>query len=139
MEILGENFKDEKVKLTEDGKPFLENSNIRFNISHSGALVGCAITKISDIGIDIEKTDPVQIENFRYQMTAAEWTSINKSDDPLLHFYKYWTQKEAVIKAGGTEALFLYDIPLQEHYCCSIALKQHISYSDIQIIKVNTF
>lgn len=159
LEIVGENLDERKVKLTENGKPFLENSNVRFNISHSGALVVCAITKISDIGIDIEKINPVQIEDFRHQMTAGEWMNVNSHDNPLLHFYKYWTQKEAVLKADGkglsvplqsfeirdnktivnAEAFFLYDIILHEHYCCSIALKRHISYSDIQIVKVNTF
>lgn len=156
MEMLGE--KVSTVKLNKYGKPILKDSCLKFNISHSGLLVVCAISKNSDVGIDIEKIKPINIENFKSQMSLDEWISVSGAKDIQQHFYRYWTQKEAAVKADGrglsvslrsfevtgnstninNQRFFLYEIPLHEHYCCSLALMKEINYSDIKIIKVET-
>jgi len=89
----------------EYGKPFLENSNIHFNMSHSHNMVSYIIALNYKVGIDIERHD----ENLNVQelaslvLTSAEskyFSSINSKDRVAL-FYHLWTKKEALIKANG--------------------------------------
>lgn len=83
------------------GRPYLENG-IDFNISHSGTLVVCAVSARGKIGIDIELNAPLNHEDFRSQFGAQEWESIVSAPSPLPVFYKYWTMKEAILKADGS-------------------------------------
>jgi len=109
----------------EFGKPFMTtshkvtskspcdlNSNIEFNISHSGnmILIGFRFCKNNvinanpQIGVDIEKIKPdfdfelVLDEFFTPKEQEAIWKSENSSET----FFKFWTQKEALVKATGT-------------------------------------
>lgn len=45
------NIKD--IYISDNGKPFIKNSNIKFNYSHSNNYIACAIA-MCDVGIDIE-------------------------------------------------------------------------------------
>ena len=56
---------------------------------------------LGDIGIDIEKIEPIKISDFKSQMTNNEWESVNNSKDTERSFFCYWSQKEAVIKTHG--------------------------------------
>jgi len=94
------------------GKPFLENSKIEFNISHSGNMILLSFNfykKISkkkefQIGVDLEKLK----EDFEYELvldsffTQKEKNIIRESDDSINKFFKLWTQKEALVKMTGT-------------------------------------
>ncbi|MCH2193547.1 4'-phosphopantetheinyl transferase superfamily protein [Kordia sp.] len=82
-------------------RPFLTLPQYDFNISHSGDYVMCAIGENIRLGIDIEKRQHRNIENFDNSMTAQEWTEIQESNDSLKTFYNYWTIKESVSKADG--------------------------------------
>lgn len=97
------------VRRTNFGKPFVD-SDIDFNISHSGEYVLLACAKGMKVGIDIEMLKPVEFSDFEKTMTPSQWEFIKSSTFPLRSFYKYWTIKEGVIKAEG-EGL---SIPLQE-------------------------
>lgn len=83
------------------GRPYLENG-MDFNISHSGTLVVCAVSATGKIGIDIELNAPLNHEDFRSQFGAQEWEGIVSAPEPLPVFYKYWTMKEAILKADGS-------------------------------------
>ncbi|MEP6804720.1 MAG: 4'-phosphopantetheinyl transferase superfamily protein, partial [Flavobacterium sp.] len=83
------------------GKPFLSSKALFFNISHSGDFVICAVSKRSEIGIDIEKMTAIDLADFKLQMTYNEWSRIVHSENKRKSFFEYWTQKEAVIKAHG--------------------------------------
>ncbi|MEM8528929.1 MAG: 4'-phosphopantetheinyl transferase superfamily protein [Bacteroidota bacterium] len=83
------------------GKPLFKDGDIHFNISHSHKLVVCAITKNSEIGIDVEYQKPIDIQDFKFQMTDQEWQWISTVENSQAAFYEYWTKKEAVIKAVG--------------------------------------
>ena len=94
-------LKFEEIRYSEYYKPFLK-THIDFNITHSGELVCCAISTKSKIGIDIEKINKsVDVNNFKSQMTKFELDKIKQSNQQIHNFYKYWTQKEAVIKLEG--------------------------------------
>lgn len=73
-----------------------------FNISHTDRIVVCAMAHSNQIGVDIERPMPLDIDDFRQQFSTAEWDHIHRSSDPLQTFYEYWTAKEAVLKAIGT-------------------------------------
>lgn len=89
------------IELSPNGKPFIKNQNIHFNVSHSKNLVVCIIADFP-IGIDIEFLDEkINYLDFQFQMTANELQEIQDAENKIISFYTYWTKKEAVIKAHG--------------------------------------
>ena len=82
------------------GRPFLD-LRMDFNISHSGEYVVCALCPSGRVGIDIEELRPIEIVDFRAQMTCGQWKAITASKNRLKTFFSLWTQKEAVAKADG--------------------------------------
>ncbi|MEM1326070.1 MAG: 4'-phosphopantetheinyl transferase superfamily protein [Bacteroidota bacterium] len=101
QQLTGQNLTFDAVQYGEIGKPFLPNSTIQFNISHSYQMVVCALTKNNPIGIDIEYKKLIDIADFKFQMTEGEWSAINAAVDRMHAFYNYWTKKEAVMKSTG--------------------------------------
>lgn len=87
------------MKKNEYGKPYFSYDSFSFNISHSEDYIVCVIStdEKENIGIDIEKIKTIDIENFSSVFTSKEKNNITSEK----HFYKYWTRKEAVIKADG--------------------------------------
>jgi len=97
------------MKYNDFGKPYLENYPIRFNITHSGNFVACIISNdTSTIGIDAEVVKAVDTKDFKDLWSEEEWADIQSND--IAAFYKYWTRKEAVVKAIGKGL----DIPLNQ-------------------------
>jgi 4'-phosphopantetheinyl transferase len=74
---------------------------IDFNISHSGDLVVCAISDDCQVGVDVERVDEIALSDFKNIWTDAEWQDIQSPGNGLTLFYRYWTMKEAAIKADG--------------------------------------
>jgi 4'-phosphopantetheinyl transferase len=77
------------------------NNGFDFNVSHSGNRVIACATLTGKVGIDIEIMKPVDI-NFDDCFTPAEQRNIREAKNPDTEFFKYWTRKEAVLKAVGT-------------------------------------
>ena len=97
------------IRTDPNGKPYLANqagpSGVCFNISHSGDAFAFAFSWIGSIGIDIEIIKPIpdmQAIMDRH-FTSAEKESILAipSEQQTREFFKYWTRKEAVLKASG--------------------------------------
>ncbi len=149
---LGKQYDESKLKVTAYNKPYFENDDLEFNISHSGEIVVCAISKNGAIGIDIEECKNIDVHDFKSQMTCNEWNTINQSKDIVRAFYKYWTEKEAVIKAHGNglsiplksfevnnahtkivhEDFWLKKIDIESNYYCTISFKER----DIEINEI---
>jgi 4'-phosphopantetheinyl transferase len=130
----------EDLRYTAYGRPFLE-SGPDFSISHSGDYVICALDDNARVGVDIEEIRPVTLDDFQSQFHSAEWSIIQSSGAKYHAFYRFWTRKEAVIKADGrginlpldqivvTQAVtyvdycswWLTSIDLDSQYCLSIA------------------
>lgn len=90
-----------EIVRSSDHKPYLKNSDLHFNISHSKELVVCAIAEFP-IGIDVEFIDHmINYHDFQFQMTGNEFHKIERSGDQIEAFFSYWTQKESVMKAHG--------------------------------------
>ncbi len=84
----------------ENGKPYLENENIFFSISHSGKMVVCCVSD-REIGCDIEKIkdfNPKIPERF---FTGKETEVIKNHDCKARVFTRLWTLKESILKKSG--------------------------------------
>jgi 4'-phosphopantetheinyl transferase len=115
--ILGEliNALPEKLIVSENrfGKPFLENynhSDLKFNISHSGDFVVYAVCLDSEIGIDIERIDPLlnhmEIAQKYFTLDEISYITTSLDTDKIAEkFYRIWTRKEALLKSIGTGLL----------------------------------
>jgi 4'-phosphopantetheinyl transferase len=73
---------------------------IHWSISHKTRYV-CGVVAPLPIGIDIER-----VRNFSeglYQKTATdrEWALADMETDSVMAFFRFWTAKEAVLKATG--------------------------------------
>lgn len=90
-----------QIQFTYYHRPYLPESNIDFNLSHSGKYVICALSDTTRLGIDIEQIKPVNMDHFTDFMTPEEIEAINAAPEPVIAFYKYWTQKESILKANG--------------------------------------
>ena len=91
-------FMFEKILKDNYGKPYMEDSNFNFNISHSGNTVVCVFSK-QEIGVDIEEINDIEFDLFKDVFTRDELKDIEAQG--LDTFYKYWTKKESVVKAVG--------------------------------------
>lgn len=97
------------IKCNDFGKPYFENYPISFNITHSANFVACIISNdTSTIGIDAEVVKAVDTKDFKDLWSEEEWADIQSND--IAVFFKYWTRKEAVVKAIGKGL----DIPLNQ-------------------------
>ena len=85
-------------RTSENGKPYLAENPIYFNLSHSGEVTAIALSK-SEVGLDIQLRDGTPRPALSRRLSPAE-----REED----FFKVWTAKEAYIKyRGGTLAKML--------------------------------
>lgn len=88
------------------GKIHMPQSNVSFNISHSGNKVVLAFAKEMQIGVDIERMgvieDYAQIaKKFFLPQESKLICSQTDAAKGMEYFYKIWTVKEAYVKAIG--------------------------------------
>ncbi len=86
------------------GKPYLQDADISFSLSHSGDCIIYAITHKGRVGIDIElmRSDirPAQLAQRVCSYEEYEQLMRGKSEqEQLTNFYRCWTRKEAYAKA----------------------------------------
>ncbi len=111
-----------RFSYNEFGKPFLKESVLFFNISHSGAWALMAFHPRWELGVDIEqmKKDFDGLHLVERFFSQNEIEQIRALPDSLKKegFYNGWTRKEAYIKARGRGL----NIPLSEF---SVELRPH--------------
>jgi 4'-phosphopantetheinyl transferase len=79
----------------ENGAPLPFNGTY-WSLTHKSTYVG-GVVAAAPIGIDIERIRPVKTALYRKTADEQEW---HLTDAPALHrFFRYWTAKEAVLKA----------------------------------------
>lgn len=106
--LLKKAFKDLKInsnynyRFNDYGKPYLDDTNIFFNISHSGDYAICALSD-KEIGIDIQQIRKTTSNITEKCFSDDETKYINsfENDDKLEAFYRIWTLKESFIKNIG--------------------------------------
>jgi 4'-phosphopantetheinyl transferase len=105
------------------GKPQLAasaNSDLRFNLAHSGQLAVVAVTRGGEIGVDVERVRPVEhwpeISSRYFHAEEAALLGAEAHETPAT-FFRCWTRKEAVLKAIGVGIIFpldLFRVPLED-------------------------
>ena len=91
------------------GKPFLageERSTLRFNVTHSFDAMLLAIAHRREVGVDIEgvRNDGVAVEEiYETVLSEPEKQALARlgGEDKHTTFLRFWTLKEAYIKADG--------------------------------------
>lgn len=143
----------ECLKYTEYSRPYIDE-NVDFNISHSGSVVVCCISKNRVLGVDVEEVREIEFDNFTNVMSQSQWNEIFSMSDPRKLFFNMWTQKESVVKAIGLglslpleeiyiendmatlydETYYLKNLQLHESYAANIASDKgigEVNYHDI--------
>lgn len=90
-------------------KPFiappLNTLGLHFNLSHTNGLVALALTRVGPVGIDVESTSREQniSEIAPDILTSNEYLDLiqQAKTDQHTRLLKYWTLKEAFVKATG--------------------------------------
>jgi 4'-phosphopantetheinyl transferase len=82
-------------------RPYLPDSSVDFNISHTKGSVVCAMSRDTKLGIDIEFVRAIDLSDFTDQFCDEEIDWITEGDRHT-RFFDLWTRKEAVLKAVGT-------------------------------------
>ncbi|MEB3338051.1 MAG: 4'-phosphopantetheinyl transferase superfamily protein [Leptolyngbyaceae bacterium] len=87
------------------GKPFLAMSTeISFNVSHSAGLALYAIAPHRQVGIDVEQVRAIaatEIANRFFAPSEQATLQSQAPDQQQATFFRYWTCKEAYLKATG--------------------------------------
>lgn len=129
-------------------------TSISFNISHAGNLVVCAMSGEHQIGIDIEKICEVDLTSYQAYMSIKEWQQIELAQKPIFEFFKYWTQKEAAMKADGrgfsisldeieiqpsmvtisNKNWYIQEINIHPDYTCNLVTDKVIKENEIKLM-----
>lgn len=88
------------LKYTAYQRPYID-STLDFNISHAYDFTICAISQTTKVGIDIEKVQPIDLNDFDSQFSRTELKQLSQAKNLQYAFFKLWTQKEAFVKAIG--------------------------------------
>jgi 4'-phosphopantetheinyl transferase len=112
-EILGHYLQikplDLRFAYSANGKPMLAeklaDSGIHFNLAHSGDLAVVAITRVGEIGVDVEQIRPIKnvedlVARFFSSRENEQFQKIPADEKPAA-FFNLWTRKEALLKATG--------------------------------------
>lgn len=91
-------FKENEIQITPEGKPFIKGKDF-FSYSHSGDFVVLATSKVSEVGVDIEKISPSRLYTNKKIFNEKEIDFINKN--PNVNFFILWTRKESLLKLIG--------------------------------------
>jgi 4'-phosphopantetheinyl transferase len=105
----------------ENGKPMLAeefaSAGIHFNLAHTGELALMALTRIGQVGVDVECVRPVKnvdelVARFFSPRENELFQKVPDADKPAA-FFNLWTRKEALLKATGegiTRSLSLVEV-----------------------------
>ena len=94
------------INKTKQGKPFLADyPELAFNLSHSGELLLVAVAWHCRVGVDIEICKsrvnlPGLVNKCFSEVEMNYWNQL-PDDEKNQAFYRFWTRKEAFVKATG--------------------------------------
>lgn len=86
-----------KVRYNENGKPYISNYQMYYNIAHDNDYVICAINTSGPIGVDILRMDDIS-KNVAKAFCSKEELAYIKNK---YQFYQVFTLKEAYLKLFG--------------------------------------
>lgn len=92
-----------EISYTGNGKPYLKDNAVYFNLSHSGEKVMCIVCD-SPCGCDVEKIGRNEKKIAERFFSESENTLLNGTENEEEYrdlFYRLWTLKESFIKCTG--------------------------------------
>ena len=97
------------MRSSANGKPCVvgreDEGSLQFSVSHSDAFGAYAFTIVGSIGVDVEKIcefpDMLEIVEQHFTLRESHEMLSCPEDQRLMLFYRFWTRKEAVLKAQG--------------------------------------
>ncbi len=105
---MGREPRDVRIVHTSAGKPAtdpVEGEPLFFSLSHSDDLAAIAVTRIGQIGVDIERLrhlpDAAEIAERFFSRREQEMLSDLPESERSTAFLRCWTRKEAYVKATG--------------------------------------
>jgi len=106
-----------------NGKPYIQSSKIRFNVSHTR---GCALVSFSlqEVGVDVELVDL----KFQYKSILSDVflaKEIRDVGNDVTKFYKYWVSKESRLKQTGLGVTKLKEVEIIDDRGETIILFDH--------------
>jgi 4'-phosphopantetheinyl transferase len=100
------------IRLGLHGKPALarmaQSSGIRFSVAHCDELLLVAITRLGEVGVDVERVRPIERwarvadRVFGHTDRVAIGREIASGDEPSAVFFRFWCRGEAELKAIGS-------------------------------------
>lgn len=101
------------------GKPFLKDSDLEFNVSHSRDRLLVAVTSGRAVGVDIEfRRSGLNMQSIAKRwFTPEERAFFQTLENPDKGFFEIWAKKEAYVKALGIgiyKELNSFSVPLGE-------------------------
>lgn len=98
-----------RVKYDDHSKPFLDLSKDHISVSHSGKFATVIISKIHQVGIDIEQVHP-RLHKVAEKFMSPEEAGHEIKDLTTEHLCLHWCAKEALYKLYG-----LRELDFREH------------------------
>jgi 4'-phosphopantetheinyl transferase EntD len=103
--LLTELFPDfplEEIMIADTRKPYLEDEQYHFSISHFGQYAAAIVSSTNRVGVDVEKTSPT-IEKIRNKFLSPHeseiaFEGIEKSGHRLRQLTLLWSAKESIFK-----------------------------------------
>jgi 4'-phosphopantetheinyl transferase len=137
----------------EKGKPYLSdsldcnNNGLQFNLSHTQDIAILAVTKNSEVGIDIEhndrKTDWKGICKRFFTMPEQDALFSLDKEQQEIAFFDLWTRKEAYMKVLGTGlslspteftlTVFPEKPALIQHHSTKFTSLEHVEFISIDL------
>ena len=108
QEEFGEELSHFTIEKGVHGKPYFADSDICFNISHSGNYAAAAVSSVP-VGVDVQVVRPVKDNIIAKLCRGKELEYINNSVDKSRAFIRLWALKESYIKATGDGMSFPMD------------------------------
>lgn len=88
-----------------NGKPYLDNHQLQFNLSHSGRYFVCAVALQTPLGIDIQQIYPIsgleRISRSHFQPEQIKEILALRGKQQHQSFFQHWVNLEAYLKAVG--------------------------------------
>ena len=105
-QILNEPPEKIRIHKAEHGKPYLaDNPQLAFNLSHSASLMVIAVGWRCQLGVDVELCKPRAnlaglVDKCFAEEEVVYWRKLPEHQK-IPEFYRFWTRKEAFVKATG--------------------------------------
>ncbi|MBQ8504092.1 MAG: 4'-phosphopantetheinyl transferase superfamily protein [Clostridia bacterium] len=128
------------IDCDENEKPYLCNSNLHFNLSHSGNFVLCVCGE-EKVGCDIQLLKECNEKIAKRFFSNSEFQLLSKSENKDSDFTRIWTLKESILKyygVGISGGLDSYDFSgyIKENHFVAYGLNFTVRQTDEYVVSV---